>query len=59
MADLEHALQEQRELNVSLQEARVELGTYEAQLEAELKARETDLNQHKEELERLKQLGQV
>ncbi|KAJ6652858.1 hypothetical protein lerEdw1_010576 [Lerista edwardsae] len=59
MADIEHAFQEQRELNVALQEAQGELGTYEAQLEAELKARETDLHQHKEELERLKRLGQL
>lgn len=59
MADLEQAFQDQRELNESLREAQGELSTYEAELEAELKARETEINQQKEELERLKRLSQV
>ncbi|XP_063000998.1 centriolin isoform X2 [Elgaria multicarinata webbii] len=59
ITDLEHALQEQRELNEELQEAQGELGAYEAELEAELKARDMETNQHKEELERLKELSQL
>ncbi|XP_066466750.1 centriolin isoform X2 [Tiliqua scincoides] len=59
MADLEQAFQDQRELNESLREAQGELSTYEAELEAELRARETEINQQKEELERLKRLGQL
>lgn len=59
IAELEQALHEQREQNASLQEAQDELGAYEAELEAELKARVAEASQHKEELERLKQLSQV
>ncbi|XP_061459570.1 centriolin isoform X2 [Rhineura floridana] len=59
MADIEQALEEQREFNEALQEAHRELSTYEAELEAELKARDAEANQHKEELERLKQLSQL
>nr|XP_056716120.1 centriolin [Euleptes europaea] len=57
--DLEHALHEQRELNESLQEAQGERSAYEAELEAELKARDAEARLHKEELERVKQLSQL
>ncbi|XP_053137801.1 centriolin isoform X2 [Hemicordylus capensis] len=59
MADLEQVLQEQRALNESLQEAQGELSAYEAELEAELKSRDAEAKQHKEELEKLKQLSQL
>ncbi|XP_048369350.1 centriolin isoform X2 [Sphaerodactylus townsendi] len=59
IADLEHALHEQRELNDSLQEAQGERSTYEAQLEAELKSRDAEASQHREELERVKRLSQL
>ncbi|XP_077162677.1 centriolin isoform X2 [Paroedura picta] len=59
IAELEHALHEQREQNESLQEAQGELSAYEAELEAELKARDAEASQHKEELERLRRLSQL
>uniref|UniRef100_A0A8D2J2T4 Centriolin n=1 Tax=Varanus komodoensis TaxID=61221 RepID=A0A8D2J2T4_VARKO len=59
IADLELALHEQREVNQELQEAQGELGAYEAELEAELKARDSEISQHTEELERIKQLSQL
>uniref|UniRef100_A0A803U0L2 Centriolin n=1 Tax=Anolis carolinensis TaxID=28377 RepID=A0A803U0L2_ANOCA len=59
IADLEQALQEQQELNKALQEAQSEFGAYEAELEAELEARDTEVYQQKEELEKLKQLSQL
>ncbi|XP_034969295.2 centriolin isoform X1 [Zootoca vivipara] len=58
IADLEQALEEQRELNEALNETQREHITYEAELEAELKARDIEANQHEEELWRLKQHGQ-
>ncbi|XP_015744996.1 centriolin isoform X1 [Python bivittatus] len=58
-ANLERALQEQRELNEALQEAQGEISAYEAELEAELKARDAEASQQKEELEKLKQIIQV
>ncbi|XP_029141667.1 centriolin [Protobothrops mucrosquamatus] len=58
-ANLERALQQQRELNEALQEAQGEISAYEAELEAELKARDTEASQQKEELENLKQIIQV
>lgn len=56
---LEGALQEQREINESLRDAQGDISVYEAELEAQLRDRDTEANQHKEELERLKQLSQV
>ncbi|KAG8141759.1 hypothetical protein E2320_006447 [Naja naja] len=58
-ANLEQALHQQRELNEALQEAQGEISAYEAELEAELKARDTEASQQKEELEKLKQIIQV
>uniref|UniRef100_A0A8C5RIR6 Centriolin n=1 Tax=Laticauda laticaudata TaxID=8630 RepID=A0A8C5RIR6_LATLA len=57
--NLERALQQQRELNEALQEAQGEISAYEAELEAELKARDTEASQQKEELKKLKQVIQV
>ncbi|KAH0615522.1 hypothetical protein JD844_004881 [Phrynosoma platyrhinos] len=59
IADLEHALQEQREVTKGLQEAQGNLNAYRAELEAELEARDTEVDRHKKELERLKQLSQL
>lgn len=56
---LEEALQEQRETNESLRDAQRDISAYETELEAQLRDRDTEANQHKEELERLKQLSQV
>uniref|UniRef100_A0A8C5WPR2 Centriolin n=1 Tax=Laticauda laticaudata TaxID=8630 RepID=A0A8C5WPR2_LATLA len=56
--NLERALQQQRELNEALQEAQGEISAYEAELEAELKARDTEASQQKEELKKLKQVEQ-
>jgi len=56
---LEGALQEQREINESLREGQGDVSAYEAELEAQLRERDTEANQQKEELERLKQLSQV
>ncbi|XP_037735296.1 centriolin isoform X1 [Chelonia mydas] len=59
IAELECALQEQREVNESLREAQGDLSAYEAELEAQLKVKDVEANQQKEELERLKQLSQM
>ncbi|XP_030391975.1 centriolin isoform X4 [Gopherus evgoodei] len=59
IAELECALQEQREVNESLREAQGDLSAYEAELEAQLKVRDVEANQQKEELERLKRLSQM
>lgn len=56
---LESSLQEQREINESLQDAQGKVSTYQAELEAQLRERETEAKQQKEEFERLKQLSQV
>lgn len=56
---LEGALEEQREINESLREGQGDVSAYEAELEAQLRERDTEANQQKEELERLKQLSQV
>lgn len=56
---LETTLLEQREINDSLREAQGDLSAYEAELEAQLKDRDAEANQHEEELERLKRLSQV
>ncbi|KAM4760753.1 centriolin isoform 1-T3 [Cyanocitta cristata] len=58
IAVLESALQEQREINESLQDAQGKVSAYEAELEAQLKERDAEAKQQKEELERLKQLSQ-
>lgn len=59
IAVLESSLQEQREINESLQDAQGKVSTYQAELEAQLRERETEAKQQKEEFERLKQLSQV
>ncbi|XP_044848219.1 centriolin isoform X3 [Mauremys mutica] len=59
IAELECALQEQREVNESLREAQGDVSAYEAELEAQLKVRDVEANQQKEELERLKRLSQM
>ncbi|XP_065593258.1 centriolin [Cyrtonyx montezumae] len=59
IAMLEGALQEQREINESLRGAQRNISAYEAELEAQLRDRDTEANQQKEELERLKQLSQM
>ena len=56
---LEGALQEQQEINESLRDAQGDVSAYEAELEAQLRDRDAEANQQKEELERLKQLSQV
>lgn len=56
---LEGALQEQQEINESLRGGQGEVSAYEAELEAQLRDRDTETNRQKEELERLKQLSQV
>lgn len=56
---LEGALQEQREINESLRDTQGDISAYEAELEAQLRDRDSEANQRKEELERLKQLSQV
>lgn len=59
IADLEQNLQLQQELNESLRQAQGDLSEYEAELEAQLKVRDTEANQLKEELERLRRLNQM
>ncbi|XP_066419057.1 centriolin [Molothrus aeneus] len=59
IAMLESLLQEQREINESLQGAQEKVSTHKAELEAQLREREAEAKQQKEELERLKQLSQM
>ncbi|XP_050176263.1 LOW QUALITY PROTEIN: centriolin [Myiozetetes cayanensis] len=59
IAVLERALQEQREVNDSLREAQGRVSAYEAELEAQLRDRDAEAKQQKEEFERLKQLSQM
>lgn len=59
IAMLESSLQEQREINESLQGAQGKGSAYEAELEAQLRERDAEAKQQKEEFERLKQLSQV
>uniref|UniRef100_A0A8C5IJJ8 Uncharacterized protein n=1 Tax=Junco hyemalis TaxID=40217 RepID=A0A8C5IJJ8_JUNHY len=59
IAMLESSLQEQREINESLQGAQEKLSTHKAELEAQLRERDAEAKQQKEELERLKQLSQM
>uniref|UniRef100_A0A8C3P1I5 Centriolin n=1 Tax=Cyanoderma ruficeps TaxID=181631 RepID=A0A8C3P1I5_9PASS len=59
IAMLESSLQEQREINESLQGAQGKVRAYEAELEAQLRERDAEAKQQKEEFERLKQLSQM
>uniref|UniRef100_A0A8C9Q3C1 Centriolin n=1 Tax=Spermophilus dauricus TaxID=99837 RepID=A0A8C9Q3C1_SPEDA len=59
LAELESALQEQHEVNASLQQTQGDLSAYEAELEAQLKLRDAEANQLKEELEKLSRLTQL
>ncbi|XP_053512496.1 centriolin isoform X4 [Artibeus jamaicensis] len=59
LAELESALQEQHEVNASLQQTQGELSAYEVELEAQLKIREAEANQLKEDLEKLTRLNQL
>ncbi|XP_032107360.1 centriolin isoform X2 [Sapajus apella] len=59
LAELETALQEQHEVNASLQQTQGDLSAYEAELEARLNLRDAEANQLKEELEKVTRLTQV
>ncbi|NXP66099.1 CNTRL protein, partial [Chloropsis cyanopogon] len=59
IAMLESSLQEQREINESLQGAQRKVSAYKAELEAQLRERDAEAKQQKEEFERLKQLSQL
>ncbi|KAL2298169.1 hypothetical protein Nmel_017132, partial [Mimus melanotis] len=59
IAMLESSLQEQREINESLQDAQGKVSTHEAELEAQLRERDAEAKQQKEELEKLKELSQM
>ncbi|XP_062361623.1 centriolin-like [Cinclus cinclus] len=59
IAMLESSLQEQREINESLQGAQEKASTYEAELKAQLRERDAEAKQQKEEFERLKQHSQM
>ncbi|NXW68205.1 CNTRL protein, partial [Hirundo rustica] len=59
IAMLESSLQEQREINESLQGAQGKVSAYKAELEAQLRERDAEVKQQKEEFERLKQLSQM
>ncbi|NWX16420.1 CNTRL protein, partial [Aegotheles bennettii] len=56
---LESALQEQREINESLRDAQGSISAYEAELEAQLRDRDAEAKEQKEEFQRLKQLSQM
>ncbi|ELW64672.1 Centriolin [Tupaia chinensis] len=59
LAELESALQEQHEVNASLQQTQGDLSAYEAELEAQLKLRDAEASQLKDELDRLTRLTQL
>ncbi|XP_028349374.1 centriolin isoform X1 [Physeter macrocephalus] len=59
LAELESALQEQHEVNASLQQTQGDLSAYEAELEAQLKKKDAEATQLKEELEKLTRLSQL
>ncbi|XP_063265428.1 centriolin isoform X2 [Prinia subflava] len=59
IAMLESSLQEQREINQSLQGAQGKVCACKAELEAQLRERDAEAKQQKEEFERLKQLNQM
>lgn len=46
-------------MNVSLQQTQGDLSAYEAELEAQLKVRDAEANQLREELEELRRFSQV
>ncbi|XP_073414953.1 centriolin isoform X2 [Dendrobates tinctorius] len=52
--DLEQALQEQQEVNEALQQAQGDLRSYEGQLELQIRARDAEITQLKQELEQRK-----
>lgn len=56
---MEQSLQEQQELNESLCQAQGDLGAYKTQMEEQLRSREADIRQLKQELERQKLQGHV
>uniref|UniRef100_A0A286X7Q4 Centriolin n=1 Tax=Cavia porcellus TaxID=10141 RepID=A0A286X7Q4_CAVPO len=58
LAELESALQEQHEVNTSLQQTHGDLSAYEAELEAQLRLRDDEANQLKEELDKLTKVTQ-
>lgn len=53
LAELENALQEQHEVNASLQQAQGDLSAYETELETQLKLKDAETSQLKQELENL------
>ncbi|XP_029392325.1 centriolin isoform X4 [Mus pahari] len=53
LAELESALQEQHEVNASLQQAQGDLSAYETELETQLKLKDAETSQLKQELENL------
>ncbi|XP_066436397.1 centriolin isoform X2 [Eleutherodactylus coqui] len=57
--ELERGLQEQQEVNESLQRAQGDLSAYEAQLDAQLRAREAEIAQLERELEQRKKQQQA
>uniref|UniRef100_A0A286XLH3 Centriolin n=1 Tax=Cavia porcellus TaxID=10141 RepID=A0A286XLH3_CAVPO len=59
LAELESALQEQHEVNTSLQQTHGDLSAYEAELEAQLRLRDDEANQLKEELDKLTKVTQL
>ncbi|XP_038600653.1 centriolin isoform X2 [Tachyglossus aculeatus] len=59
LTELECALQEQQEVNLSLRQAQGDRRAYEAELEAHLKTMNSEANQHKEELDKLKRQSQL
>ncbi|CAK6433678.1 unnamed protein product [Pipistrellus nathusii] len=59
LAELESALQEQHEVNASLQQTQGDLSAYEVELEAQLKVRDAEANQLKEDMEKLTSLSQL
>ncbi|XP_055283759.1 centriolin isoform X2 [Moschus berezovskii] len=59
LAELESALQEQHEVNASLQQTHGDLSAYEAELEAQLRMRDAEASQLKEELGKLTRLSQL
>lgn len=59
LAELENALQEQHEVNASLQQAQGDLSAYETELETQLKLKDAETSQLKQELENLVRRTQV
>ncbi|XP_030063428.1 centriolin isoform X2 [Microcaecilia unicolor] len=59
LTELEQSLQEQQEINESLLQAQGDFSAYEAELEAQLKLRNAEAKELKEELGRRKRLSQM